>query len=108
LLLAEVHSVFLGHWELIAAELFSSGIASPSGLAIHSENTLSLLALGPFGCSDWLLWQEGEVSNCSAYGIVSLSVGCAGGTATTEGTDFGIAADADTGSGADIPKGDSA
>jgi hypothetical protein len=111
LLLAEVHSVFLGHCELIVAGLLSSSIASPSGLAIRSGNTLSLLlALGLSGCSDWLLGQEGEVSSCSASGIGSLSVGCVGGTAAAaaEGTDFGIAADADAGSGADIPKGDSA
>jgi hypothetical protein len=37
-----------------------------------------------------------------------LLVGCAGGTTAAEGTASGIAADADAGSGADVPQGDSA
>jgi hypothetical protein len=86
LLLAEVHSVLLRHWELTAVDL----------------------ALGLSDCSDWLLGQEGEVSGCSASGIGFLPVGCAGGTAATaERTAYGIAADAYAGSGADIPEGDS-
>jgi hypothetical protein len=40
LLLAKTHSALLGHWGLTAAGLPSSDIASPSGLALHSENML--------------------------------------------------------------------
>jgi hypothetical protein len=55
-LLAEVHYVLLGHWELTVVELLSLGNATPSGLVPHSGNILSvLLALGLSGCSDWLL-----------------------------------------------------
>jgi hypothetical protein len=56
LLLAEVHSVLLGHWELTTAELLSLGNVTPSGLVPHSGNILGLLlALGLSSCSDWLL-----------------------------------------------------
>jgi hypothetical protein len=56
LLLAEMHSVLLGHWELTAAEPLSLGIATPNGLVLHSENILGLLLmLGMSSCSDWLL-----------------------------------------------------
>jgi hypothetical protein len=55
-LLARVHSVLLGHWELTAAELLSLGNATLSGLVPHSGNILGvLLALGLSGCSDLLL-----------------------------------------------------
>jgi hypothetical protein len=53
LLLAEVHSVLLGHWELTTAELLSLSNATPSGLVPHSGTMLDLLlALGLSGCSD--------------------------------------------------------
>jgi hypothetical protein len=46
-LLAGVHSVLQGHWELTAIELLSLGNATPSGLVLHSGNILGLLlALG--------------------------------------------------------------
>jgi hypothetical protein len=40
LLQAETHSALLGHWDLTAAGLHSSDIASPSGLALRSGNML--------------------------------------------------------------------
>jgi hypothetical protein len=84
LLLAEVHSVLLGHWELTAAELLSLGIASPSGLVLHSGNILVLLlALGLSDCSNWLLGQEGEMPGCSNSDTDFLLVGCAGDTGVT-------------------------
>ena len=56
LLLAEMHSVLLGHWELTAAEPLSLGNATTNGLVLHSENILGLLlVLGMSSCSDWLL-----------------------------------------------------
>lgn len=56
LLLAEVHSVLLGHWVLTAVELLSLANATPSGLVPHSGNILGLLlVLGLSDCSDWLL-----------------------------------------------------
>jgi hypothetical protein len=60
------------------------------------------------GCSDLLLEQKGEVPNCSSSNIGFLLVGCADGTAAAaEGTTSGIVADANAGSGADVPEGDS-
>jgi hypothetical protein len=35
-LLVAMHSAWQGHWELVAAELFSLGNDSPSGLVPHS------------------------------------------------------------------------
>jgi hypothetical protein len=100
--------VLLGCWKLTAAELLSSGMASPNDLALHNGRILSLLfAQGISGHSDWLLGQEGEVSDYSTFDTDFLSVGCAGDTtAAAEGTTFGIVADADTGSGVDVPEGD--
>jgi hypothetical protein len=73
--------VLLGCWKLTAAELFSSGIASPSDLALHNESILGLLlVLGLSSCSDWFLGQESEVPNYSASNTDFLPVGCAGGT----------------------------
>jgi hypothetical protein len=47
LLLAEVHSVLMRHWELTVVELLSLGNVTPSGLVLHSGNILGLLlALG--------------------------------------------------------------
>jgi hypothetical protein len=47
LLLAEVHSVLQGHWELTTAELLSLGNESSSDLVPHSGNIRGLLlALG--------------------------------------------------------------
>jgi hypothetical protein len=82
LLLAEVHSVLQGHWELTTAELLSSCNESPSDLVLHSGNISGLLlALELFGCSDWLLGQEGEVPGCSIADTSFLPVGSSGGTA---------------------------
>jgi hypothetical protein len=65
--------------------------------------------LGLSDCSDWLLGQEGEVTDCSASNTDFLPVGCVGGTAAAaEGTTSRIAANANVGSSADIPEGDSA
>jgi hypothetical protein len=113
LLLAGVHSVLLGHWELNAVELLSLGNVTPSGLFLHSGNILGLLvALGLSDCSDWLLGQEGKVLGCSISGTDHLLVGCVGGTATAaaKGTASGTAIDADasSGAGAGIPEGGSA
>jgi hypothetical protein len=48
------------------------------------------------------------VPDCSASDIGFLLVGCAGSTAAAaEGTVSGTAADADAGSAAGVPKGDS-
>jgi hypothetical protein len=55
------------------------------------------------------LGQEGEVSGYSASDTDFLLVGCAGNNVVAvEGTASRIVADADAGSGADIPEGDSA
>jgi hypothetical protein len=109
LLLAGVHSVLLGHWELTAAELLSLGNATPSGLVLHSGNILGLLlALGPSDCSDWLLGHVGEVSGCSVSSTGFLPIGCSGRTATAEGSASRIDVDADVDSGASFPEGDSA
>jgi hypothetical protein len=108
---AVVLPILLGCWKLTAAELLSSGIVSPSGLALHNGNILYLLVLALPGCSDWLLGQEGKVSDCFASDTNFLPVGCVGVlllAAAAEGTASGIAADVDAGSGADIPEGDSA
>jgi hypothetical protein len=61
LLLAEVHSVLQGHWELTATELLSLGNDLPSDLVPHSGNIHDLL-LAPelLGCSGGLLGQEGR------------------------------------------------
>jgi hypothetical protein len=101
----------LGHWELTAAELLSSGNATPSGLVLHSGNILGLLlALGLSNYSDWVLGQEAEVPGCSVSSIGFLPVGCSGGTvaAVVDGTASKIDVDADVDSGADIPEDDSA
>jgi hypothetical protein len=107
---AVVLLVLLGCWKLTTVELLSSGIASLSGLVLHNGSIFSLLlALGLSGCSDWLLGQEDEVPGYSASDTNFLLVGCAGGNAAAvEGTASRIVADADAGSGADIPEGDSA
>jgi hypothetical protein len=73
------------------------------------EASSVLLALGLSSCSNWLLGQEGEVRDCSASNTGFLPVGCASGTVVVaKGIAYGIAANADAGSGADIPDGDSA
>jgi hypothetical protein len=101
--------VLLGRWELTAARLLSLGIASPNGLALHNGNILNLLlALGLSSWSNYLLEQEGEVSTCSTSGTDFLPVDCVGGTAIAEGIVSAITVDVDVGSGADIPKGESA
>jgi hypothetical protein len=108
LLLARVHSVLLGHWELTAAELLSLGNATPNGLVLHSGNILGLLlALGLPSCFDWLLGQEGEAPGCSVADTSFLPIGCSGGTAATaEGTASETAFDADIDSSAGVPEGD--
>jgi hypothetical protein len=107
---AVVLLVLLGCWKLTTAELLSPVNASPRDLALHNGSILDLLlALGLSDCSGWLLRQVGKVPDYSASDTDFLSVGCAGGTdvATAEGTVSVTATDADTGSGADIPEGDS-
>jgi hypothetical protein len=87
LLLAEVHSVLQGHWELTAVELLSLGNDSPSGLVPHSGNIHGLLlALELLGYYDWLLGQEGEVSGCSSDTAIGAE-GTASYTATGAGAD---------------------
>jgi hypothetical protein len=61
-----------------------------------------LLALGLFGCSGWLLGQEGELPSCSDADTDSLPVGCSDDTTaaaqeTTSGT--GAGDDDDAGAG---------
>jgi hypothetical protein len=105
-LLAEMHSVLLGHWELTAVLLLSLSSVTPSGLFLHSGNILNLLELGSYDCSEWLLGKVGEVPGCSVYGTGFLPIGCSGGTvAATEGTAsrIDVDADADSGAGASIP-----
>jgi hypothetical protein len=48
------------------------------------------------------------VSTCSTSGTDFLPVDCVGGTAIAEGIVSAITVDVDVGSGADIPKGESA
>jgi hypothetical protein len=98
--------ILLGCRKMIAAELLSLGIASPSDLPLHNGSILGLLlVLGLSGCSDWLLGQEGEVPNYFASDTDFLPVGCVGGTTAAKGTASGIAADVNVDSGADVPKG---
>jgi hypothetical protein len=50
-----VHLVLLGCWKLTAVELLSSGIASPSDLALQNGNILGLLLVLVLpSCFDWL------------------------------------------------------
>jgi hypothetical protein len=108
-MLAVVLFVLLGCWKLTAAELLSSGIASPSDVALCNGSILGLLLVLVLpGCSDWLLGQVGEVLGYSASDIGFLLVGCAGGTTAAEETASRTVTGVDTGSGADIPKSDSA
>jgi hypothetical protein len=94
LLQAETHSALLGHWGLTAAELPSSDIASPNGLALHSGNMLCFqpeLVLPD--CSAGLLGQEDEVPADSASGTDLLLADYSGNSdADAEDTAFGIAA----------------
>jgi hypothetical protein len=83
LLQAETHSALLGHWGLIAAGLPSSDIATPSGLALHSENMLCFqpeLVLPD--CSAGLLGQEDEVPADSASRTDLLLTDCSGDSDT--------------------------
>jgi hypothetical protein len=108
LLLAEVHSVLLGHWEMTAAELLSLGNESPSDLVPHSVNIRDLLlALELLGCSDWLLGQEGEVPGCSITDTGFLLVGCFGSTAAAEETTSRTTIGAHAGAGAGALEGGS-
>jgi hypothetical protein len=110
LLTTKVHSVLLGHWGLAVVEKSFSGNASPSGPTLHSGSILCLLlALGLPYCSEWWLEQEDGVPGYFVSGTDSLPVDYSNGTTTdAEGTASRTAADADAGSTADIPKGDSA
>jgi hypothetical protein len=85
--------------------MLSLGNNSLNGLVPHSGNMHNLLlALELFGCSSWLLGQEGKVPGCSSADIDFLSTGCSGGTAAAaEETASGIAA---AGSNADAGAGD--
>jgi hypothetical protein len=94
LLLAETHSALLGHWGLIAAGLPSSDIASPNGLALHSENMLCFHPeLVLLDCSAGSLGQEDEVAADSASGTNLLLADCSGNSAASaEDTAFETAA----------------
>jgi hypothetical protein len=101
LLQAETHSALLGHWSLTAAELPSSDIASPNGLALHSGNMLCFqpeLVLPD--CSAGLLGQEDEVPADSASETDLLLTDCSGDSDIgAEDTAFGTAdAEVDAGS----------
>jgi hypothetical protein len=74
---AETHSALLGRWGLTAAELPSSDIASPNGLALHSGNMPCFqpeLVLPD--CSAGLLGQEDEVPADSASETDLLLTDC--------------------------------
>jgi hypothetical protein len=59
-----------------------------------------LLALELFGCSDWLLGQEGEVLGCPDADTDFLPAGCSNGTTTAaEKIASGTAAGSDTDAG---------
>jgi hypothetical protein len=94
LLLAETHSALLGHWGMNVAGLPSSDIASPNGLALHSENTLCFHPeLVWLDCSAGLLGQEDEVLADSASGTDLLLKDCSGDSdADAEDTAFETAA----------------
>jgi hypothetical protein len=101
LLQAETRSALLGHWGLTATGLPSSDIASPNGLALHSENMLCFqpeLVLPD--CSAGLLGQEDEVPADSASETDLLLTDCFDDSDTgAEDTAFGIAdAEVDAGS----------
>jgi hypothetical protein len=101
LLQAEAHSALLGHWGLTAAGLPSSDIASPSGLALHSGNTLCFqLELVLPDCSADLLGQEDEVPADSAFETDLLTDGSNGSGTDAEDTVFETAdaAEVDAGS----------
>jgi hypothetical protein len=100
-LLAALHSVWLGHWELATTELLSLGNDSPNGLVPHSGNTHDFL-LALVGCSGWLLGQEDGLPGCSDAGTDFLPAGYSDGTDAAEETVTGTAvvdSDADAGAG---------
>jgi hypothetical protein len=101
LLQAETQSALLGHWGLTAAGLPSSGIASPSGLALHSGNMLCFqpeLVLPD--CSAGLLRQEDEVPADSASRTDLLLTDCSDDSDTVaEDSAFGTAAAAEMDAG---------
>jgi hypothetical protein len=100
----------LGHWGPTAVEPSSSDNASPNGPALHSGSILCLLlALGLLDCFGWLLGQEDEVPDYSAYGTNFHLIDCSDDIVVdAEGTASGTTAEADVGSAVDIPEGDSA
>jgi hypothetical protein len=110
LLLARVHSILQGHWELTPAEMLSLGNESPSGLVPHSGNICDhLLALELLDCSDWLLGQEGEVPSCSIAGTGFLPTSCSSSTTVAaEGTSSDTVAGTDADVDAGVIEGDSA
>jgi hypothetical protein len=93
LLQAETHSALLGHWGLTAAELPSSNIVSPNGLALHSGNILCFQPeLVLLDCSAGLLGQEVEVPADSASETDLLLTDCSDDSDTgAENTSFGTA-----------------
>jgi hypothetical protein len=102
-LLAALHYVWLGHWELAAVELLSLGNDSPNGLVLHSGNMHDfLLALTQLGCSGWLLGQKDGLPSCSNADTDFLLASHSDDTAaaaeeTAAGTIVG--SDADAGAG---------
>jgi hypothetical protein len=102
-ILAALHSVWLGHWELAAAELLSLGNDWPNDLVPHCGNMHDfLLTLVLLDCSGWLLRQEDRLPGCCNAGIDFLLAGCSDSTvAAAEETASGTtAAGSDTDAGA--------
>jgi hypothetical protein len=101
LLQVETHSALLWHWDLTAAGLPSSDIASPSGLALRSGNMLCFqpeLVLPD--CSAGLLGQEDEVPADSAFGTDLLLADYSGDSdADAEDTAFETVAAAEVDAG---------
>jgi hypothetical protein len=87
----------------VTAELPSLDNASSNGFVPHNRSMCDLLlVLELFGCSGWLLGQEGELPGCSDASIDFLPVGCSNGTVVVvvvvaEETTSGTGADADAG-----------
>jgi hypothetical protein len=75
----------IGSWLLLSCFLWAMIHPLPIGLVPHSGNMHDLLlALVLFGCSGWLLGQEGEVPGCSDADIDFLPTDCSGGTVAAE------------------------
>jgi hypothetical protein len=90
----------LGRQSLTTAGLPSSGIASPNGLALHSENMLCVrLKLVLLECSAGWLGQEDEVPADSASGTDLLLTDCSGDSAADDEGTASETADAEVGAG---------